>query len=59
VVYIGSECCKLVLKGLFDDPDLRDVAVLNKDAAKMLQFSPFTYKQMALDCVAASLRIQS
>ena len=49
----------VLLKDLFGDPDLRDVAVLNKDAAKMLQFSPFTYKQMALDCVAASLRIQS
>ncbi|XP_065911677.1 ubiquitin-conjugating enzyme E2 U-like [Dysidea avara] len=49
----------LSIQDLFGDPDLRDVAVLNKDAAKMLQFSPFTYKQMALDCVAASLRIQS
>jgi len=49
----------VLLKGLFDNPDLRNVAVLNKDAAKMFQFSPFTYKQMALDCVAASLRIQS
>lgn len=47
------------LLGIFDAPDLRSGAILNKDAAKMLQWTPHTYRQMALDCVAASLRVQS
>lgn len=47
------------LLGIFDGPDLKRGAILNKDAAKMLQLTPHTYRQMALDCVTASLRVQS
>lgn len=47
------------LLGLFDAPDMKRGAVLNKDAAKMLQLTPHTYRQMVLDCVTASLRVQN
>jgi len=49
----------LVLQDIFDTPELKSGAILNKDAAKMLQLTPHTYREMALDCVAASLRVQS
>ena len=48
-----------LLQAIFDTPVLKSGAILNKDAAKMLQLTPHTYRQMALDCVAASLRVQS
>ena len=47
-----------LLQAVFDAPDLKRGAILNKDAAKMLQLTPHTYRQMVLDCVAASLRVQ-
>lgn len=49
----------VLVQGLFDAPDMKRGAVLNKDAAKMLQLTPHTYRQMVLDCVTASLRVQS
>lgn len=53
------KCYTCPLQGIFDGPDLKRGAILNKDAAKMLQLTPHTYRQMALDCVTASLRVQS
>lgn len=58
-VVIHILLCMCLPQGIFDAPDLRSGAILNKDAAKMLQWTPHTYRQMALDCVAASLRVQS
>ena len=49
----------VLVQGIFDTPDLKRGAVLNKDAAKMFQLTPHTYRQMVLDCVTASLRVQS
>lgn len=42
---------------LLGNPELEGGCVLNKDAARLLKEAPHTYRQMALDCVTASLRI--
>ena len=49
----------MFVQGIFDTPDLKKGAVLNKDASKMFQLTPHTYRQMVLDCVTASLRVES
>ena len=38
-------------------PELAGGCVRNIAAAKLLREAPHTYKQMALDCVTASLRV--
>ena len=50
---------QFIPQAIFDTPEMKKEAILNKDAAKMLRLTPHTYRQMALDCVTASLRVQS
>lgn len=47
----------LNLQSLLSNPDLEEGCVCNVTAAHMLREAPMTYKQMALDCVTASLRV--
>ena len=47
----------LCVKALLDNPELDGGCVCNAVAARLLQDAPRTYRQMALDCVTASLRI--
>ena len=43
---------------LLGSPELDSRCVVNTEAARLLQEAPHTYRQMALDCVTASLRIE-
>ncbi len=47
----------LSMQALLSNPELDDIFVLNPSAARLLKEAPCTYKQMVLDCVTASLRI--
>lgn len=47
----------LSLQALLSNPELDHGCVRNPIAAKLLKEAPLTYKQMALDCVTASLRV--
>lgn len=47
----------LSLQALLSNPELDGGCIRNPAAAKLLMEAPLTYKQMALDCVAASLRV--
>ena len=47
----------LRLQALLSNPEVEHGCVRNSVAAKLLKEAPLTYKQMALDCVTASLRV--
>lgn len=47
----------LYLQALLSNPDLDSNCIKNATAANLLREAPLTYKQMALDCVTASLQI--
>ncbi len=48
----------LSLQALISNPELDDEGCIrNSDAARMLREAPITYRQMALDCITASLRV--
>ena len=47
----------LLLQTLLSNPELDSGCVLNLSAAQLLKDNPHTYRQMVLDCVTASLRI--
>lgn len=47
----------LSLQALLSNPELDRGCIRNPAAAKLLREAPLTYKQMALDCVTASLRV--
>lgn len=47
----------LHVKALLDSPEVDGGCVCNVEAARLLQDAPHAYRQMALDCVTASLRI--
>ena len=47
----------LYLQTLLSNPQLDEGCILNGAAAKMLKEAPLTYKQMILDCITASLRV--
>ena len=59
--YWSEECslCSILmsLHVLLSEPEVEEVCVLNLDAARLWRDAPHTYKQIALDCVVASLRI--
>lgn len=48
----------LSLQALLSNPELDEGCIRNPEAAKLLREAPLTYKQMALDCVTASLRVE-
>ena len=57
-----SEECSLrsiliSLQCLLSEPEVEEGCILNLDAARLWKDAPHTYKQIALDCVVASLRI--
>ena len=43
---------------LLSNPELEAACIVNHEAALYCASAPHTYKQMALDCVTASLRIE-
>lgn len=47
----------LCVKALLSSPELDGGCICNAEAARLLQDAPHAYRQMALDCVTASLRI--
>ena len=47
----------IYLQCLLSEPEVEEGCVLNLDAARLWWDAPHTYKQIALDCVVASLRI--
>ena len=53
----GSTVSLLLLQTLLSNPELDSGCVLNLSAAQLLKDNPHTYRQMVLDCVTASLRI--
>ena len=53
----GSTVSLLLLQTLLSNPQLDGGCVLNPSAAQLLKDNPHTYRQMVLDCVTASLRI--
>lgn len=48
----------LNLQALLSNPELNEDCVRNPAAAKLFREAPLTYKQMALNCVTASLRVE-
>ncbi len=60
-MYIIMLCTHIILQcypqTLLSNPELDDGCVLNPSAAHLLREAPHTYKQMVLDCVTSSLRI--
>jgi ubiquitin-conjugating enzyme E2 U len=49
----------LALQCLLCEPEMDEGCVLNPDAARLLWDSPHAYRQIALDCVVTSLRIDA
>lgn len=47
----------LSLQALLSNPELDEGCIRNPVAAKLFREAPLTYKQMSLDCVTASLRV--
>lgn len=49
----------LCLQALLSNPELDEGCIRNPTAAKLFRAAPLTYKQMSLDCVTASLRVDA
>ena len=47
----------LFSQSLLSSPDLSENSILNPGALKLYRDTPHTYRQLALDCVTASLRV--
>ena len=56
VKYQGHIFVFVLLKKLLAAPDLKKP--VNPEAAEMIMRSPHSYRQMVLDCVAASQRVE-